>query len=90
MYTYPNTTQQITRKTTTTTKTYDEEGRLITEETYEEVEYAPTPAPVPNQPWILTNTANTDHRSHVHVRLDGDVRKSDIDDDPQGLKRAGW
>lgn len=86
MYTYPNTqsTPAILRKSTTTTKTYDEEGRLITEETYEEIEYAPTPS-VLNQPWILTNTVNTDHRSHVHARLDGDVRKSDIDEGYNGI-----
>lgn len=66
MYTYPNITQQIVRKTTTTTKTYDEENRLITEKVCEEIEYAAQPATLPNTPWIVTNTANTAHLSHVH------------------------
>lgn len=59
MITYPNTyTPSISKRTISTVKTYDEEGRLITEETVEEIEYASTqvlPAPSWQTP-LISNT----------------------------------
>lgn len=75
MITYPSTyAPSISKRTISTVKTYDEEGRLITEETVEEIEYAPTLSTLPNQPWILTNTSdNTAHYNHTHQALPLDL-----------------
>jgi hypothetical protein len=69
MITYPNTTQQITRKATTTTETFDGDGNLVSREIFEEIEYAPQPATLPNQPWILTNATNAVHVNHVNDKI---------------------